>query len=70
MGEETAKFGEEQTRRKLLRLITEQGADNCLACGACVAGCPVSDFSEERLDPRRMVRLLQYGLGDQVAEQD
>ena len=37
---------------------------------ACVAGCPVADWSEERLDPSRMVRLIQYDQGDLLAEQN
>lgn len=57
-------------RHALRRFVFDRNADRCLSCGACVAGCPVADWSRERLDPRRMVRLVQYGLGDQVAGQD
>lgn len=48
----------------LRRALLEEGGDACLSCGACVAGCPVADWSEERLDPRRLLRLIQYGAGD------
>lgn len=63
---------EERTcaRHALRRFVFDRNADRCLSCGACVAGCPVADWSAERLDPRRMVRLVQYGLGDKVVEQD
>ncbi len=59
-----------RARHDLRRFVFDRNADRCLSCGACVSGCPVADWSEERLDPRRMVRLVQYGLGDHVAEQD
>ncbi len=52
----------------LRRLLAETGADRCLSCGACVAACPIADWSDERLDPRRLVRLIQNGLGDLVVE--
>jgi ferredoxin len=57
-----------RAREVLSRLVLETGGDRCLSCGACVAGCPVADRSDERLDPRRLVRLIQNGLGDQVVE--
>jgi heterodisulfide reductase subunit C len=54
----------------LRKLVLEAGGDRCLSCGACVAGCPVADWSEERLDPRRLVRLIQNGRGDLIVEMD
>jgi len=58
------------TRQRMLEALLQQGGDGCVSCGACVAGCPVADWNEERLDPRRIVRLIQYGVGDRVAELD
>ncbi len=57
-------------RRKLRQLVTEAGGDRCISCGACVTGCPIADWSEERLDPRRLVRLVQTGQGERLVEQD
>ena len=55
---------------RLRQALLELGGDACLSCGACVAGCPVSDWSEERLDPRRTVRLVQSGTGDELVNMD
>ena len=60
----------QHARESLRRLVLQTGGDRCLSCGACVVGCPVSDWSEERLDPRRLVRLIQNGLGDLAVEMD
>ncbi len=60
----------DRDKERLRRALLETGGDACLSCGACVAGCPVADWSEERLDPRRTVRLIQYGVGDQAVKMD
>ncbi len=57
-------------RRAMRQVVLETGGDRCLSCGGCVAGCPVADWSDERLDPRRLVRLIQSGLGEVVVQQD
>ncbi len=57
-------------RETLRRLVYEAGGDRCLSCGACVDGCPIADWNDERLDPRRLVRLVQNGVGETVADQD
>ncbi len=59
-----------RVRRSLRDLVFKAGGDRCLSCGACVAGCPIADWDEQRLDPRRMVRLIQNGLGDLLVEHD
>lgn len=60
----------ERARNHLRRLVTDARADLCVACGACSVGCPIGDWDEERLDPRRAVRLVQYGIGEVLAESD
>jgi Fe-S oxidoreductase len=61
---------ENKASQRLRRLVISTNADKCVACGACAAGCPIADWSEERLDPRRMVRLVQYGIGHVLTEND
>jgi Fe-S oxidoreductase len=38
--------------------------DQCLTCGACASGCAVADW--EGLDPRKVIRMLHYGLEEEV----
>ncbi len=38
--------------------------DSCLTCGTCAGGCPVADW--EGMDPRKMVRMIQLGLEEEV----
>lgn len=57
-------------RRPLRHLLFAAGADRCIACGTCAAGCPVADWDQNRLDPRRMVRLIHYGRADLLIGQD
>jgi Fe-S oxidoreductase len=38
--------------------------DQCLTCGTCAGGCPVADW--DGLDPRKVIRMIQYGLEDEV----
>ncbi len=51
-------------------LVFDTNIDACISCGACVANCPIADWNEDRLDPRRMVRLVQYGLLHVLSQQD
>jgi len=59
-----------EDRKNLRKLVIDAGGDRCISCGACVTGCPIADWSEERLDPRRMIRLVQIGQGELLVEQD
>ena len=62
---------DQQRNREMMRLRgLEAGIDGCLACGACTAACPVADWDGDRLDPRRAVRLLHYGEGQALVDQD
>jgi len=44
--------------------------DDCISCSTCDNICPVSDFGEEHLSPRRLVRLVQYGLDNEIVNSD
>ncbi len=60
----------DEARNRLRELVTDARGDLCVACGSCVAGCPIADWDEQRLDPRRAVRLVQYGIGELLPESD
>jgi heterodisulfide reductase subunit C len=41
----------------------------CLSCGTCTAGCPIHRVYPE-YDPRRIVRMIQYGLKQELLSQE
>lgn len=48
------------------------GAENiqaCFTCGVCTAGCPVSEI-DERYNPRKMVRMLLWGMKEELLSGD
>jgi heterodisulfide reductase subunit C len=52
-------------KQRFKELIAETSkVDACLTCGTCAGGCPVSAW--EGLDPRKLVRMIQLGLEDEV----
>jgi Fe-S oxidoreductase len=42
--------------------------DACLTCGTCAGICPISGI--DGLDPRKIVRMIAYGLDKQLVESD
>jgi Fe-S oxidoreductase len=44
--------------------------DDCISCSTCDNVCPVSDFGEDHLSPRRLVRLVQYGLDQEIVNSE
>jgi heterodisulfide reductase subunit C2 len=38
---------------------------NCILCGTCTAGCPVSQISKE-YNPRKIMRMVLLGMKDEV----
>jgi heterodisulfide reductase subunit C len=52
-------------KQRFKELIAETSkVDACLTCGTCAGGCPVSAW--EGLDPRKLVRMIQLGLEDEI----
>ncbi len=41
----------------------------CYACGVCMAGCPVSEVSED-FDPRKIIRMVLMGMKERVLSSD
>lgn len=41
----------------------------CFACGACTAGCPVSEISDD-FDPRKIIRMVLMGMRERVLSSD
>ncbi|MGA1876037.1 MAG: 4Fe-4S dicluster domain-containing protein [bacterium] len=41
----------------------------CLSCGTCTAGCPIHRVYPE-YDPRKIVRMIQYGLKQELLSQE
>ena len=55
----------EKAKTPLRDLVGETSKlDQCLTCGTCAGGCPVADW--EGMDPRKLVRMIHYGLDEQV----
>lgn len=56
-----------------LRQIQQEDPHNllsrCFQCGTCTAGCPVREV-DERYNPRRILRMVQLGLRDEVLRSD
>jgi len=59
----------EQTAKKgfveKVKEISGQNVYMCFQCGTCAGACPISDQSDHV--PRKVLRLAQLGLEDQVA---
>ena len=48
----------------LLETIPDACFDLCLTCGTCTGGCPASEQFD--MDPRKLVRMLNLGMDDQI----
>ncbi len=53
-------------------VAAQPGGDNlqaCFACGACTAGCPVTEI-DAAYNPRRIIRQVLLGLEEEVLKSD
>ena len=53
-------------------IASEHGGENisrCFTCGTCTVSCPVFAV-EERYDPRKIIRMILYGMKEEVLTSD
>ncbi len=73
MAEEATERNEPTSRRKpaivnpefKYQVLREPGGDNlrlCFQCGTCTAGCIITEYSDEYKGPRKIIRMAQLGL--------
>ncbi len=55
-------------KEQVLEKIPDAGFDLCLTCGTCTGGCPASEQFD--MDPRKLVRMLNLGMDDQIKKSD
>ncbi len=54
------------------QVAAEPGGENikaCFSCGLCTAGCPVAEI-DESYNPRKIIRMVLYGMKQQVLSSD
>ena len=52
---------------KMREILPDAGNLNlCLTCGACASGCPATGL--EDMDPRKFVRMIAFGLDEDITE--
>jgi heterodisulfide reductase subunit C len=57
-------------RRELAEKIEGDLASFCYQCGACVGDCPACTYSDGRFNPRKIMLMVLYGLGDELIRED
>ncbi|MEW6359059.1 MAG: 4Fe-4S dicluster domain-containing protein [Planctomycetota bacterium] len=55
--------------KKLLDSPVGEFIRRCFACGTCTAGCPIREV-DARYNPRRIVRMILYGMKDELLRSD
>jgi len=58
-----------ELEEKINSALKGASLQSCLTCGVCSGGCPSSDI-KAAVDPRKIVRLLAWGLYDKVLASD
>ena len=51
--------------RKVIETATQAESNLCWACGTCDNECPIN-IASNRLSPRKIVRMANYGLLDEL----
>lgn len=57
-------------RRELAKKVEGNLANYCYQCGACVGDCPAATYSDNRFNPRKIMLMVLYGLGDELLHPD
>ena len=57
-------------RRELAEKIEGDLASFCYQCGACVGDCPACTYSDGNFNPRELMLMVLYGLGDELIRED
>jgi len=57
-------------RRELAEKIEGELASFCYQCGACVGDCPATTYSNGVFNPREIMLMVLYGLGDELIRPD
>jgi heterodisulfide reductase subunit C len=57
-------------KRELAEKVEGDLANFCYQCGACVGDCPASTYSEGKFNPREIMLMVLYGLGDELIRED
>jgi heterodisulfide reductase subunit C2 len=56
-------------RKEVLNTPGGEHIQQCFACGTCTASCPVREV-DERYNPRKIIRMVQLGMKDEVLKSD
>jgi heterodisulfide reductase subunit C len=57
-------------KRELAEKVEGNLANFCYQCGACVGDCPASTYSDCTFNPREIMLMVLYGLGDELMKED
>lgn len=57
-------------RRELAEKVEGDLASFCYQCGACVGDCPAATYSGGVFNPREIMLMVLYGLGDELMRPD
>ena len=55
-------------KRELAEKVEGDLASFCYQCGACVGDCPASTYSDGAFNPRELMLMVLYGLGDELRD--
>ena len=57
-------------KRELAKKVEGDLASYCYQCGACVGDCPASTYSDGAFNPREIMLMVLYGLGDELIREN